>query len=184
MDALNKLATVEEVVKLMHSFINELVWKKPPDYEPYRGILTSKEWSLLKIEFRNLKEACQADVFSKPCVTQYLSELSDAKRPSKDIQTAIVDCFDTRSEELRTYLLAETDSITGVGQVLRDVDWSVSLVLASDTMGSMRQPLMKLSLHMEGDEGRTTQHLELSQDELKMLINSMETAYKSSLQML
>ena len=184
MEILNKLASVEEVIKLIHSFINELVWNKPPEFEPYRSVLTSKEWSILKIEFRNLKQACQAEAFSKSRVTQYLSELSEANQPNKEIQIAIVDCFATRSEELRTYLLSETDSITGAGQVLRDVDWSVSLVLASDTMGSLRQPLMKLSLHMEGDEGRTTKHMELSQEELKMLINSMDTAYKSSLQML
>ena len=184
MEILNKLATVEEAVKLIHLFINELVWKKPPEYDAYRRGLTSKEWSLFKIGFRNLKEACQADSFSKPRVSQYLSQLPDNKQPSREIQIAIVECFDTRSEELRRYLLAETDSITGVGQVLTDVDWSVSVVLASDTMGSLRQPLMKLTLHTEGDEGRATHHLELSQDELKVLINSMDTAYKTSLQML
>ena len=181
---LNRLSPIEEVLKLIHTFINELVWRKTPDYEPYRVVFSSKEWSSFKIEFRKLKEACQAEEFSKPCVTQYLTDLPEANRPSKEVQTAITDCFETRKEELHTYLLSQADNITGAGQVLKDIDWSVSLVMSSDTMASMRQPLMNLTLHLEGDEGRTSKQLELSQDELKSLVTSMDAAYKSSLQML
>lgn len=181
---LNRLSPIEEVLKLIHTFINELVWKKTPDYEPYRSVFSAKEWSSVKTEFRKLKEACQADGFSKPCVTQYLADLPDANRPNKEVQTAVADCFETRKEELRKYLLSQAHSITGVGQVLKDIDWSVSVVMSGDTMASMRQPLMNLTLHLEGDAGRTTERLELSQDELKSLITSMDAAYKSSLQML
>ncbi|KAI6657470.1 COMM domain-containing protein 8 [Oopsacas minuta] len=184
MEVLNKLSPIEEVLKLVHLFINELVWSKPPEFEHYRSIFTSKEWSSFKLEFNKLKEACQADGFAKSIVLKYLADLPEDRKPTIEIQTAIAECFETRKEELHKYLLSETDSITGVGNVLKDIDWSVNVVMASDTMGSLRQPLLNLTLHMEGDEGRNTEQLELSHDELKMLITSMDAAYKSSLQML
>ena len=184
LEVLNKLTPVDEVSKLIHSFVNELVWGKPPEYEPYRTIFTSKEWSQIKKEFQKLKEACQSAGFCKPRVTEYLSEHPDIDKVSKGVQAAIVECFEDREKELHAYLLDQTENISGVGGVVKDVDWSVNLVLGSDTMSSLREPLLNLSLHTEGDAGRETEHLELSIDELKMLINSMDAAYKSSLQLI
>ncbi|XP_065300965.1 COMM domain-containing protein 8-like isoform X2 [Dermacentor albipictus] len=82
----------------------------------------------------------------------------------------------SRREDIRHQLLHKTDDIGA--RALTDLDWSVKLVLGSDTVPSLgRLPLAYLSLFM----GNDTVCIEVSVAEVGRLIASLEAAHKVSM---
>ncbi|XP_078488383.1 COMM domain-containing protein 8-like [Ciona intestinalis] len=65
---------------------------------------------------------------------------------------------------------------------LKDFDWQLNLVLSSDKLSSLNQPLVKVDLDIQPDqkspETKTTS-IEMNKDELKILINALEGANKA-----
>ena len=57
------------------------------------------------------------------------------------------------------------------------------MVLASDKLGSMQEPLLSLDLHLNEAGEKKTENIELSRDELTQLIASLEAANKVVLQL-
>ena len=62
---------------------------------------------------------------------------------------------------------------------LKDFDWSVRLVLSTDTISTLRKPLLMLRFEANLPDGSTkTQILELTTDELKGFLDSLKAAQK------
>ena len=60
---------------------------------------------------------------------------------------------------------------------LRDFDWSARIVLASDKISGLKQPLVILKLFLERDGGELEEkEIELSQQELNHLLTSLKEA--------
>ena len=57
------------------------------------------------------------------------------------------------------------------------------MVLSSDKLGSVQQPLLSLDLEIREDGGRTRESVELSKEELGKLIASLEAANRAVLQL-
>lgn len=175
-----KLANTDEISRLVHAFIDKEVWEKPVNFEKYREVFTTKEWNSLKHGFSHLVEKCQKANFSESALKSYFASLN-IDIPDH-VQSSIIECFEGRSDQLKTFLLEKCNEVSGTGEVLKDVDWSVSVVMGSDSMSNMKQPLMSLALCTSGDQGDKTHNFEFSQDELRTMIASMDAAYRSSLQ--
>lgn len=60
---------------------------------------------------------------------------------------------------------------------LRDFDWSARIVLASDKISGLKQPLVILKLFLEKGSGELEEkEIELSQQELNRLLASLKEA--------
>lgn len=84
---------------------------------------------------------------------------------------------ESRREDIGRHLLHKTENIGA--QALTDLDWSVKLVLGSDTVASLGVlPLADLSLSV----GEHTVHIEASVAEVGRLLASLEAAHKAVMQ--
>ena len=60
---------------------------------------------------------------------------------------------------------------------LRDFDWSARIVLASDKISGLKQPLVILKLFLQTGSGEITEkEIELSQQELNNLLETLTQA--------
>ena len=66
---------------------------------------------------------------------------------------------------------------------LKDFDWNVKLLMSSDKLASIREPLASIDLDLITENGPKTFSLELDKSELKALIESLEAANKHVLQL-
>ena len=83
---------------------------------------------------------------------------------------------------LQRALIQETSGISNA--TLKDIGWNVKLVMSSDKLSNIKEPLMTLNLELETEDGIKSHLLEMNLSELKMLIESLEAANKSVLQLL
>lgn len=92
-------------------------------------------------------------------------------------QAVVRKVAENRREDIGRHLLHKTDDIGA--QALTDFDWSVKLVLGSDTVASLGVlPLADLSLSV----GEHTVHIEASIAEVGRLLASLEAAHKAVMQ--
>ncbi|GFQ67447.1 COMM domain-containing protein [Trichonephila clavata] len=94
----------------------------------------------------------------------------------QDFSNALNDCLSVRSSDLRNKLVEKTHEISPA--YLHNFDWKLKLTLASDKMAQINEPRLMLNLDISGDRDKTL-CLDLSKDELKMLIETMEKANKA-----
>lgn len=59
---------------------------------------------------------------------------------------------------------------------LRDFDWSARIVLASDKISGLKQPLVILKLFLQTGSSITEKEIELSQQELNNLLETLTQA--------
>lgn len=63
---------------------------------------------------------------------------------------------------------------------LKDFDWSLRLVLSSNKISNIRQPLMQLKLDTTGPNGEVKETLvEMNRQELEGFINTLKDAKKA-----
>ncbi|GAB1601723.1 COMM domain-containing protein 8-like [Argonauta hians] len=92
----------------------------------------------------------------------------------------VYDVIDCRREDIEQQLLAMTHNISE--RELYDFDWKVKLVMSSDKLGTIHEPLCQLDLDTRDGEKKVSTMLELNSGELKSLIKSLESANKTMLQ--
>uniref|UniRef100_A0A224YK54 COMM domain-containing protein n=1 Tax=Rhipicephalus zambeziensis TaxID=60191 RepID=A0A224YK54_9ACAR len=88
-------------------------------------------------------------------------------------QAVVHKVTESRREDITRQRLHKTDAIGA--RVLTDLDWSVKLVLGSDTVASLGLPLANLNLSL----GDHTVCMELSIAEVELLMASLEAARKA-----
>ncbi|GBM69228.1 hypothetical protein AVEN_210449-1 [Araneus ventricosus] len=94
----------------------------------------------------------------------------------QDFQNAVNDCLGIRNLDIRNKLIERTHEISPA--YLHNFDWKLKLTLASDKMAQINEPRLLLNLDICGEREKTL-CLDLSKEELKMLIESMEKANKA-----
>lgn len=88
-------------------------------------------------------------------------------------QAVVHKVTESRREDITRQRLHKTDAIGA--RVLTDLDWSVKLVLGSDTVASLGVPLANLNLTV----GDHVLCMELSIAEVELLMASLEAAHKA-----
>lgn len=119
----------------------------------------------------------------------------------EEVAGILVECLWVRREEVRGQLVRDSCAVSH--SVLRDYDWKMKvttlratlalpqlslilppqLVLSSDKLGSVQQPLLSLDLDIAEDGERRLESVELSKEELAKLITSLEAANRVVLQL-
>lgn len=78
-------------------------------------------------------------------------------------------------------LLEETSGISNA--TLKDIGWDVKLVMSSDKVSNIKDPMVTLYLYLETENGKKKHVIEMNQSELKLFIESLEGANKTALQL-
>lgn len=101
----------------------------------------------------------------------FASALSDAGVTDGPAQSAAAEAFEARKSELRDALVAAISDVSGAR--VADFDWSLRLVLSSGTAGTMRKPILLLTLRTVDADGKDKEVLmELTQEKLDELLKT------------
>lgn len=92
----------------------------------------------------------------------------------------VIDAYFARQDEIRNHLSKLACSLSNAQ--LRDFDWQMKLVMSSDKLASVNEPLLNLDLGLIGENGSEHISVELKKADLQRLITSMEAANKALLQ--
>ncbi|XP_054164061.1 COMM domain-containing protein 8-like [Oppia nitens] len=92
----------------------------------------------------------------------------------EDIQKLTLECIEVRRPELRKAIINET--IAENNPVLKDFFWKLNVVLDSDKMSDLNEPLVNLDLSVTENNRNRIVSLELDRDELTHVIKTLEEA--------
>ncbi|CAI9731629.1 Hypothetical predicted protein [Octopus vulgaris] len=162
---------------LLHGIISQL-------YKDSRHILHYKDYSSVWNiqQYWQVCDSCEELVltagkesWTKDQVFSYVGDTVP-----DEYKQSIFEVINCRRDDIVEQLLAKTDSISE--RELHNFDWKVNLVMSSDKLGTIHEPLCQLDLQSRDREENVNTTLELNSGELKSLIKSLESANKTVLQ--
>jgi len=159
----------ENVEKFLHGTVDRICGRAGPLYQSYSNVWSLEEWWEVTEAVRSLYlssvKSSNGDLISDAL----------ASLPAGLAQT-FQNVLQVRADDIRQHLLSET-SCTSRG-VLTDFDWKLKMVLGSDKMSTIREPVLSLELRVQDGNASNVETLELNKDELKKLVTSLEGAHK------
>ncbi|XP_015912365.2 COMM domain-containing protein 8 [Parasteatoda tepidariorum] len=155
-----------QLEKLVHHLIDLFCGQETLIYEEFSSVWSLMEWWDLINESRLFIQACY----------NASDENLNSSSLSEEFKKVINDCLAVRKSDVRSSLLTKTHGISS--SFLVDFDWKLKLTIASDKIAQINEPRLLLDLDFLGNTNRCL-HLDLSQEELRNLIDSMEKAKKA-----
>uniref|UniRef100_T1JA94 COMM domain-containing protein n=1 Tax=Strigamia maritima TaxID=126957 RepID=T1JA94_STRMM len=152
--------------QLLHEVIDEICGDKDITFNKYENQWNIDEWTTLLIVLKSFIGICAKN-----------DHIPKVNGISQDIHENIEKCISVRSEELHRHLINETCAISET--YLKDFDWTVKYVLGSDSMASIKTPLLSLDLELKRVKKSEIVSVEMTKEDLLKLINNLETAYKN-----
>ncbi|XP_074620035.1 COMM domain-containing protein 8-like [Acropora palmata] len=166
-----------EAEKVTHALLDSICSGKTLRYEIFGKLWTIEEWKLFQEAGKEELMQFIAKGLSKEQITTELERHS----LSAELNQAVLDCLWPRREEMKQSLVQSTAMVSNA--YLKDFDWKVKMIMASDRLASIREPTLTLDFNI--DEHGEEKHIsvELTSDELKNLISSLESANKVVMQL-
>ncbi|XP_050416028.1 COMM domain-containing protein 8 [Patella vulgata] len=167
-----KKCDVNEVAKLTHLVASRLCTNKNISYETYSKKWTLEEWWIVTNYLEDTLTKSAKNRLSKDEILNILSPLADEYKQS------IIEVLSVRNDDLHQHLVSKTTHVSQ--NVLTDFDWQMKLIMSSDKLSSIHEPLLNLDLQTK-DANNQSQvvSLELNKDDLKKLITSLDGASKA-----
>ncbi|XP_003386057.1 PREDICTED: COMM domain-containing protein 8-like [Amphimedon queenslandica] len=163
--------------KFVHAAINGLCEKDGLHYEEYSNSLSLSEYSKLKQSLiSTIRQTARQGTDKK----DFLDSLVKLGAP-QDVGGVIAESLWVRRDEIRAQFIRDSASFSHSS--LGDYDIRTKLVLSSDKLGSIQEPLLSLDLRLHEGGKERVESLELSKDELDKLVTSLEAANKVVLQL-
>lgn len=161
----------EEAERFVHGAVSGFCEKEGVSYEGFASKLSLAEYKQLKQSLSNdvLQAICR-DGITREEVSKRLQKLG-ASAESADL---VAKCLWVRREEVKGQLVRDSCRISQ--SYLSDFDWRLKLVMSSDKLSSIQQPVVSLDLTLATAGRRETENIELSREELATLITSLEAA--------
>ncbi|GIX87766.1 COMM domain-containing protein 8 [Caerostris extrusa] len=156
----------DRLQRLIHHLVDQYCDQKVVFYESFSDIWTLFEWwDLIR--------------GSKCFFVQYYSsneEVPELSSLPQEFKNALKDSLSIRKFDLRNKLIEKTHEISPT--YLHNFDWKLKLTLSSDKMSQINEPHLLLTLNTSGVSDKSL-CLDLSKEELKMIIETMEKANKA-----
>ncbi|XP_054585247.1 COMM domain-containing protein 8 [Eptesicus fuscus] len=160
--------------QLLHKIIDGICGRTYPLYQDYQSVWDSTEWMHVLEDITKFFKAVVGKKLSDEEISQQLNQLNSSH------QEAIMKCLKSRKDEIKQTLLNEVVDISSAQ--LQDFDWQLKLALSSDKIATLQMPLLNLHLDVKENGEVKPYSIEMSQEELQNLINSLEAANKVILQ--
>ncbi|XP_062502853.1 COMM domain-containing protein 8-like [Corticium candelabrum] len=164
---LKKFST-DQFEKLFHESCDFICGRQGPRYKDYGKILKIDKWQAFETAFIKLVKDAALDDKNK-------SRMSESF-PDNHLQV-FQDSLAARRQEI---IDAMKISATTVGHAqLKDFDWNLRLILSSDKIAVVSEPVVTVDFKVEDCGGESKQvSLEMNRDELKKILSSLEAANK------
>ncbi|XP_031555598.1 COMM domain-containing protein 8-like [Actinia tenebrosa] len=167
----------EQAEKFVHQILDGICDGKEPRYVDYGKIWTTEQWQSVRRGLHvTLKNFICKD-FGKDEIFKELDQYS----LSPDIKQVVFGCILARKDEIRAALVSNTAGITNA--YLKDFDWKVKMVLASDKIAGIRKSVVSVDLDIQQDNTVRPVTVEMTKEELGNLITSLEAANKMVVQL-
>ncbi|XP_069129412.1 COMM domain-containing protein 8-like [Argopecten irradians] len=160
----------KQVSSLLHSLVDGVCHRCQPSYQEYSDVWSLQQWWSVVDTYQSVIKAAVRGAHTKDMIYQELQAMSE------DLKQIVVDVINSRREEVQSQLLTETHNISQA--VLSDFDWKVKLIMSSDKISSVQEPVVSLDLDVGVGEENKIHSIELNKEELSKLINSLEGANK------
>ncbi|XP_033742296.1 COMM domain-containing protein 8-like isoform X1 [Pecten maximus] len=157
-------------ITLLHTLVDGVCHRCQPSYQEYSDVWSLQQWWSIVDTYQSLIKAAVRGALTKDMINQELGALSE------DLKQIVVDVINSRREEIQDQLLGETHNISQA--VLSDFDWKVKLIMSSDKISSVQEPVVSLDLDIGLGQDSKIHSIELDKDELGKLISSLEGANK------
>uniref|UniRef100_K1QV08 COMM domain-containing protein 8 n=1 Tax=Magallana gigas TaxID=29159 RepID=K1QV08_MAGGI len=96
----------------------------------------------------------------------------------QEYQSVFMEVINARRSDIHQQLVTDTNLISK--STLKDFDWQIKLAMASDKLSSIQEPLLNLDLDVQNEATTEIHSLELTREDLKNLISSLEGANRVS----
>ncbi|KAL8587627.1 hypothetical protein ACOMHN_045316 [Nucella lapillus] len=157
---------------LCHALAEQICHNRALAPEAYLKTLSLEEWWALTGVLRNFLTSSAKNDNTKDQMLESLKAVSEEQRKT------IAEAATVHRAELRNRLMEDTTAISQC--VLRDFDWQLKLVMSSDKLATINEPLLNVDLDLQDEAGNGRQvALELDREELKKLLNSLEGCSKA-----
>ncbi|KAK7096697.1 COMM domain-containing protein 8-like [Littorina saxatilis] len=171
LSALSKLSSAQ-TSDLCHSLAEQICHNRPPAPDAYLKSLSLEEWWALTGVLRNFLTSSVKHDRTKDQMIESMKAVPEEQR------LVIAEATTVHREQLRERLLEDTTAISQC--LLRDFDWQLKLVMSSDKLASLNEPLLNVDLDLQDGAGDSRQvTIELDQEELKKLLTSLEGCSKA-----
>lgn len=137
-----------------------------PSYEEYSQCWTLMEW-------------WDVITYSK----DFFNHVVNTSEPIKEVeclpseyQVILLDFLNVRLEDMKEALIEKSHGVSSA--YLTDFDWRLKVNLSSDKLASLREPVLSLDFSIQQNNGSSLLSLDLSKEELKHLIDSLEEINK------
>ncbi|PVD34892.1 hypothetical protein C0Q70_06173 [Pomacea canaliculata] len=169
---LSKLSAAE-INKLSHIIAEQITFNKVPSSEACMKKLSNEEWCHVTRLLSKFYKTAIKQALSEEQIQECLHQLPEEQK------TAIKNAISTHRQDLRLSLLDDTTAVSQC--VLKDFDWQLKLVMSSDKLSSVNEPLLNVDLNLQDGTGSFEQvAVELDQADLKKFLASLEACSKVS----
>ncbi|XP_064638067.1 COMM domain-containing protein 8-like [Lineus longissimus] len=172
----NKISFLEKcpsdrLLVFIHEVIDNLCEKIGPKYQDYSEFWSLEEW---------WDVVDQVKIASKSVVkNQWTKDEAEKELKSLDasLQQQLLTAIHLRQDEIRHTLVNSTTAISQAH--LKDFDWQVNLVMSSDKLSSIQEPILNLDLDIQRDSDTKITSVELDKQDLVKMISTLEAANKA-----
>ncbi|XP_064393067.1 COMM domain-containing protein 8-like [Halichondria panicea] len=168
---LDKLG-LEEAEKFVHRVVSDICDKDGLHYEEFAKLISLSEYSQLKLSLCSVLKNVMREKIEKDKVIDKLKGLN----LNDEMAQVVAVCLWVRREEIRGQMIGSSCNITH--SHLNDFDWRLKLVMSSDQLGSIQEPVVMVDFDISKDGQHTAESVELSKEELDGFVASLEAANK------
>ena len=162
---------VDRLNKLLHGVADGITSRLSVTYSTFSEVWTLEEWFEVIDETTTLLKSCVRNSTDKESIFKSLDGLDE------NLKDSFVTVLKVREGEIQRAL--KDKSVTVSNKHLQDFDWKVKLVLASDKLANIQEPVAALDLDVKSGDKSESVNLELDKDQLKSLITSLEAANRA-----
>ncbi|ELT95014.1 hypothetical protein CAPTEDRAFT_228871 [Capitella teleta] len=165
MEVLQK-TDVNNVAKVLHGVVDGICHRASIQYKDFSDAWDLEEWWCLIDGIKTFAQKSISEQWNHEQLVQNLPNLPE------DYKNEVINAINVRRDDLRAALVETTCAVSH--DSLNDFDWQVKLAMASDSIASLHQPLATVDFNLPDNGSDKTVSVELSQEEMKKMIASLE----------
>jgi len=169
-------ADTETAERFLHQSISHICKQRGPGFKDFSSIWSIRDWISLTDNWNSAIKVWIGNNVGKEEIKEQLKNQGF----SDEWISRILICIALRKQDVKQSLSSQTSCIAQSS--LTNFDWNVKLVMSSDKLANIREPLSEIHFELKNKEGQEHVSLELNKEELKMLIDKMEAANKAMMQ--
>ncbi|KAG1668790.1 COMM domain-containing protein 8 [Nymphon striatum] len=156
---------------LFYEVVDYICRNHHPKYLDYKKLFSLEEWWDVTDALTYILKECAKNNYN--CKDEINKCVSNVNEEALNI---LIEVLSVKKQDIHSALVSNSCNISDSN--LKDFDWRMKFSLASDKFSRIREPLLNLDLFIDRNGAEQTLSLEMSKEEVKQLISSLEMANK------